>query len=107
MKDAIQIGILVQSVLTMLSFNLHKFQVMHGGLFKRDDVKLDELRTIDRNRQPGEEGQYQRVFTGIFEFPHFASLQIEYFMKNSNHKVRYHCKPLRSLYGFEFVWTHL
>ena len=29
---------------------------MHGGLFKRDDVKLDELRTIDRNRQPGEEG---------------------------------------------------
>ena len=31
---------------------------MHGGLFKRDDVKLDELRTIDRNRQPGEEGIY-------------------------------------------------
>ena len=54
MKDAILIGILVQSV---LSFILHKFQVMHGGLFTRDDVKLDELRTIDRNRQPGEEGQ--------------------------------------------------
>lgn len=33
-----------------------KALVMHGGLFKRDDVKLDELRTIDRNRQPGEEG---------------------------------------------------
>lgn len=29
---------------------------MHGGLFQRDDVKLDELRAIDRNRQPGEEG---------------------------------------------------
>ena len=54
MKDAIQIGILVQSVLSII---LRKFQVMHGGLFKRDDVKLDELRTIDRNRQPGEEGQ--------------------------------------------------
>ena len=54
MKDAIQIGILVQPV---LSFILHNFQVMHGGLFARDDVKLDELRTIDRNRQPGEEGR--------------------------------------------------
>ena len=32
-------------------------QVMHGGLFKRDDVKLDELTTIDRNRQPGDEGK--------------------------------------------------
>ena len=34
---------------------------MHGGLFKRDDVKLEELRTIDRNRQPGEEGGYFSV----------------------------------------------
>lgn len=33
-----------------------KVLVMHGGLFERDDVKLEELRTIDRNRQPGEEG---------------------------------------------------
>lgn len=33
-----------------------KVLVMHGGLFQRDDVKLEELRTIDRNRQPGEEG---------------------------------------------------
>ena len=32
---------------------------MHGGLFKRDDVKLDELKVIDRNRQPGDEGIYQ------------------------------------------------
>ena len=31
---------------------------MHGGLFSRDDVKLDELRTIDRNRQPGDEGTW-------------------------------------------------
>lgn len=92
MKEAIQIGILVQSVLNII---LHKFQVMHGGLFKRDDVKLDELRTIDRNRQPGEEGQYQRVFTGIFDFSYLVSLQME-FMKIPNHHG-YHCKRLRSL----------
>lgn len=30
--------------------------VMHGGLFKEDGVKVDELRSIDRNRQPPEEG---------------------------------------------------
>ncbi|KAG8223861.1 hypothetical protein J437_LFUL005424 [Ladona fulva] len=30
--------------------------VMHGGLFSRDDVTLDEIREIDRNRQPPEEG---------------------------------------------------
>ncbi|ERL87503.1 hypothetical protein D910_04895 [Dendroctonus ponderosae] len=27
-------------------------EVMHGGLFSRDNVTLDEIRTIDRNRQP-------------------------------------------------------
>ncbi|XP_043256603.1 serine/threonine-protein phosphatase 5 [Colletes gigas] len=30
--------------------------VMHGGLFSRDDVTLQEIREIDRNRQPPEEG---------------------------------------------------
>ncbi|XP_019874871.1 serine/threonine-protein phosphatase 5 [Aethina tumida] len=30
--------------------------VMHGGLFSRDDVTLDEIRKIDRNRQPPDEG---------------------------------------------------
>lgn len=29
---------------------------MHGGLFSRDDVTLQEIRDIDRNRQPPEEG---------------------------------------------------
>jgi len=33
-----------------------KILVMHGGIFSRDNVTLDELRTIDRNRQPPEEG---------------------------------------------------
>ncbi|KAF7267558.1 protein phosphatase D3 [Rhynchophorus ferrugineus] len=30
--------------------------VMHGGLFSRDDVTLDEIGQIDRNRQPPEDG---------------------------------------------------
>jgi hypothetical protein len=30
---------------------------MHGGLFSRDDVTLDEISKIDRNRQPPEEGE--------------------------------------------------
>lgn len=30
--------------------------VMHGGLFSRDSVTLDEISKIDRNRQPPEEG---------------------------------------------------
>ena len=29
---------------------------MHGGLFSRDDVLLDELKSISRNRQPPDEG---------------------------------------------------
>jgi len=31
-------------------------KVMHGGIFKQDGVKIDDLRRIDRNRQPPEEG---------------------------------------------------
>ena len=34
---------------------------MHGGLFSRDDVTLEDLRKIDRNRQPPEEG-------GVWEY---------------------------------------
>lgn len=30
--------------------------VMHGGLFSRDDVTLQEIKEIDRNRQPPDEG---------------------------------------------------
>jgi len=30
--------------------------VMHGGLFSKDDVSLDDIRATDRNRQPPEEG---------------------------------------------------
>jgi len=30
--------------------------VMHGGLFSSDEVTLDDLRGVERNRQPPEEG---------------------------------------------------
>jgi len=33
-----------------------KIIVLHGGLFSRDDVTLDELRKIDRFREPPDEG---------------------------------------------------
>ncbi|XP_052902183.1 serine/threonine-protein phosphatase 5 [Anopheles moucheti] len=33
-----------------------KVLVMHGGLFSKDNVSLDDLRSIDRNCQPPEEG---------------------------------------------------
>jgi serine/threonine-protein phosphatase 5 len=34
----------------------NKLFVVHGGLFSRDDVTLDEIRKINRFRQPGSEG---------------------------------------------------
>ncbi|RKO88807.1 Metallo-dependent phosphatase-like protein [Blyttiomyces helicus] len=34
----------------------NKILVVHGGLFSRDDVTIDELRQIDRFKQPGNEG---------------------------------------------------
>lgn len=36
---------------------LKRFFVVHGGLFSKDGVTLDEIRKIERvNRQPGQEG---------------------------------------------------
>lgn len=31
-------------------------QVMHGGLFSEDDVRLDDIQKVDRNRQPPDSG---------------------------------------------------
>jgi len=31
-------------------------KVMHGGLFSRDEITLDDIRQTDRNRQPPEDG---------------------------------------------------
>lgn len=33
-----------------------KILVMHGGLFSRDDVTLQDIRDTERNRQPPDEG---------------------------------------------------
>ena len=35
-------------------------QVMHGGLFSEDNVTLDDIRKVDRNRQPPETGRSHR-----------------------------------------------
>jgi serine/threonine-protein phosphatase 5 len=36
---------------------LKRFFVVHGGLFSKDGVTLDDIRQIDRvGREPGEEG---------------------------------------------------
>ena len=37
------------------------FQVMHGGLFSEDNVTLDDIRTVDRNRQPPETGMETKI----------------------------------------------
>ncbi|KAL2915985.1 Palmitoyl-protein thioesterase 1 [Polyrhizophydium stewartii] len=44
--NALPIGNIIQS----------KILVVHGGLFSRDDVTIDDLRKIDRFRQPGGDG---------------------------------------------------
>ena len=38
-----------------------KVLVVHGGLFSQDGVKLDDIRKIDRNQQPPDQG-YMHVF---------------------------------------------
>ena len=35
---------------------------MHGGLFSSDDVTLDDIRGVDRNRQPPESGSLPLKF---------------------------------------------
>ena len=60
---------------------------MHGGLFKRDDVKLDELRTIDRNRQPGEEGISTLTIHSIF-FSHLLGLFAQVVWERESHRLQ-------------------
>lgn len=41
-----------------------RFFVVHGGLFSKDGVTLDDIRTLDRiGRQPGQEGLMCKVFS--------------------------------------------
>jgi diadenosine tetraphosphatase ApaH/serine/threonine PP2A family protein phosphatase len=38
--------------------------IVHGGLFSRDDVTLDELRALNRNREPPEVRARPRARSG-------------------------------------------
>jgi len=42
-----------------------KALVVHGGLFSRDDVTLDDLRAINRYKQPGNEGSWLAVHPAL------------------------------------------
>ena len=40
----------------------NKVFVTHGGLFSKDDVKLSDIRSIDRFVEPPDEGDYLKNF---------------------------------------------
>lgn len=40
-------------------------QIMHGGLFSEDGVTLDDIRKIERNRQPPDSGEWARAQRGV------------------------------------------
>ncbi len=44
-----------------------KVIVMHGGLFSKDDVTLDDIKAIDRNRQPPEDGMLNKYILFLFK----------------------------------------
>lgn len=54
------------SPITLLIY-IHVFfcQVMHGGLFSDDNVTLDDIRAVDRFRQPPDSGQIAIIFWAI------------------------------------------
>lgn len=53
---------------------------MHGGLFSKDGVTLDDIRKIDRNRQPPEEGNATHFpVLNFFLILVFLNLCINYF----------------------------
>lgn len=41
---------------------------MHGGLFSEDDVCLDDIRNVDRKRQPPEEGDKNLLINNFILF---------------------------------------
>ncbi|CAB3977518.1 Serine threonine- phosphatase 5 [Paramuricea clavata] len=55
-SDMIELFTEVYNWLPLAHLINSKVMVMHGGLFTRNDVTLDEIRKIDRNRQPPEQG---------------------------------------------------
>lgn len=49
---------------------------MHGGLFSSDDVTLDDIRGIDRNRQPPEEGTTACCNYVNIPLPYFLNIHV-------------------------------
>ena len=54
---------------------------MHGGLFSKDDVTIEDIRKVDRNRQPPDSGiihffiaVYQSNFLKNFNFKNYCNL---------------------------------
>jgi diadenosine tetraphosphatase ApaH/serine/threonine PP2A family protein phosphatase len=45
-----------------------KIFVVHGGLFSSDDVKLSDIRAIDRFQEPPDEGMVCRIWVSIGVF---------------------------------------
>jgi len=56
--DLIILWLITTSIVHIAHINDQRLQVLvvHGGLFDRDDVTLDELRAIDRHCEPPVEG---------------------------------------------------
>ncbi len=48
--------VLVCVSIFVLRLILFRYQIMHGGLFSKDDVTLKDIRAVDRVRQPPEDG---------------------------------------------------
>ena len=42
-----------------------KVLIMHGGLFSEDGVTLDDIRKIERNRQPPDSGEWTQAQRGV------------------------------------------
>ena len=46
---------------------------MHGGLFSKDNVTLDDIRKIERNRQPPEDGLMCELMWSDPQYPNGRS----------------------------------
>lgn len=67
-----KVGVWLAPPLTLLS--PPEPQIMHGGLFSEDGVTLDDIRKIERSRQPPDSGDGagwgQPLRPGPSQFPH-------------------------------------
>ena len=54
---------------------------MHGGLFSKDGVKIEDIKAIDRNRQPPESGnsflkrlEIDALISLVFQLPYCETI---------------------------------